>query len=78
MTPLERAALAASQAAKLPQPADDDEFFMSIARAVLTAIREPSEGMERAYYGGEWGFCEVLPALDDLWPKMIDAALEEG
>lgn len=62
----------------------DREDCEEIARAVLQAIREPSEGMitEGAYTipcggGGEIGPPNERDALN-CWQAMIDAALEEG
>ncbi len=46
-----------------------------IARAVLTAIREPSEGMQVAGYG-ECHHPKDIP--EHIWQAMIDAALSEG
>lgn len=44
-----------------------------IVRAVLTAIREPSEGMaEQAFRNGACG------GHEDCWKAMIDAAIAEG
>lgn len=55
-----------------------------VVRAVLQAIREPSEGMveaaedtrEPCESGGYYS--EDLPSPDIVWKAMIDAALEEG
>ncbi len=53
----------------------DDSYFAEVARAVLLAIREPSERMMsdrviRAHgYAGD---------IDMVWQAMIDAALAEG
>jgi hypothetical protein len=50
-----------------------DESFCNIARAVLTAMREPTGSMIDAG-NQELGFDDVTPA----WPAMIDAALAES
>lgn len=84
MTPLERAARALQDeiGGNFHETVDDElaaHLFRQGARAVLTAIREPSEGMlvagERGgfgdpYYGGD--------QLADSYRSMIDAALSEG
>ena len=47
-------------------------MFEDDARAVLRAIREPSEGMvEAGGAGGDW------PHARETWVSMIDAALGE-
>lgn len=54
--------------------APDWQRFLPLARAVLTAIREPSEGMiDEAYasYHANGG------SLRDVFMDMIDVALEE-
>ena len=76
MTPLERAALAIYQVdypgQTLPGLTDDGSWHMEVARAVLAAIREPSEGMCEA------GRTAVRDDGVPGWRAMIDAALEEG
>jgi len=47
-------------------------WYVSAARAVLQAIREPSEAMDRAA-----AECESS-IVADVYRAMIDAALEEG
>lgn len=96
MTPLERVtrALAANleeQAKKLGSVASDagrypvlDGCFdmQEAARAVLTAIREPSEAILNAMRdtvpveGMEWDY--VYSDAVEHWQAMIDAALAEG
>lgn len=94
MTTLERAARAAFDAmqadgAGFGEPWDHAlmarvrESYMVATRAVLTAIREPSEGMVRA--GGKNMDHEGATLPDELrdralecWKAMIDAALDEG
>lgn len=54
---------------------DDDAKAERVnqVRAVLTAIREPSEGMIKA------GECDGdMPFAEESWELMIDAALAEG
>lgn len=85
MTPLERAAKALEEALREPvnrmwakpdsegiEPGD----YLSAARAVLTAIREPSEGMVRAN-SDHWERGDD-PSIAERWQVMIDAALSEG
>lgn len=94
MTPLERAARALYD--RLPHVVEWDDLSQSakdeniaVARAVLEAIREPSEGMVREgcladFPGGRFGeatFTEAHIGEDDapvIWQAMIDAALSEG
>jgi len=88
MTPLERAATAVREADGTYPNGDGkwmaeggivgDDHWLSIARAVLEAIREPSEVMAKAG-------TDTLPAFEaplqadasDCWQAMIDAALGE-
>lgn len=86
MTPLERAARAAQEADGAYRHESGqwmkegglvgDSHWQDIARAVLSAIREPSEGMvDRAF--------DLPPAIEGVDPKaaftaMIDAALSEN
>lgn len=84
MTPLERAARAAEAAVFNPAGGysvsirgDIEVFYANIARAVLTAIREPNEAMKRAAEEREAIFPIGEPF--DQWFIMIDALLaEEG
>jgi hypothetical protein len=93
MTPLERAARAVrEEAGAYAHPSGgfmteggivDEQHFRDIVRAVLQAIREPSEGMERAGYGNSKGDPDNAGVIDNpapimAWQAMIDAALEEG
>ncbi len=67
MTPLERAARAAAREMVIP-----DEGRMKperVARAVIEAIREPSEAMLLA---------GAVSSASVAWEDMIDALLEEG
>src|SRR5688572_5024787 len=78
MTPLERAARAVYKLGDNGPygPEDEDEQWhqhVDVARAVLQAIREPSEAMEEA---GD--SCLGLATSPVIWQAMIDAALEEG
>lgn len=85
MTPLERAARALAQSLHERHPGDcfpwemmhDEEKanMLKDARAVLEAIREPSEGMQTAGYG-ECHHPNDIP--EHIWQAMIDAALAEG
>lgn len=79
MTPLERAARALAETYnrhRIPGAPDNpgaDPVDYEDARAVLRAIREPSEGMVQVgCSGGDW------PYAADTWSAMIYAALEEG
>ncbi len=76
MTPLERAARALSDG---PHPS---ECCWEKARAVIEAIREPSEAMVQAYADGiDKDACispEAYWIRDDGFSAMIDALLEEG
>jgi len=97
MTPLERAARAAF-AADYPQHVDADLeideagmvmyekrhlWYLDAARAILQAIREPSEAMVKAGNRSRpynlAGWCEgtIHPVVQRAWPAMIDALLEE-
>lgn len=88
-SPIERAARALAEDAYdrqhcgLPTEPTREQFvsvmeasYRSTARAVLTAIREPSEGMWQA--GDD--HCEHRDTADPkaVWQAMIDAALSEG
>jgi hypothetical protein len=57
--------------------------YCDAARSVLTAMREPTEAMERAGYGNSKGDPDNIGFVDNPDPitayqAMIDAALEEG
>lgn len=81
-SPLERAANAIEH--EFVELADPDGPISScgiakrVARAVLEAIREPSEAMLDA--GEENGQVPYEPGIfvREAWQAMIDAALEEG
>lgn len=85
MTPLERAARAAQEADGAYAHESGmwmkegglvtDSHWKDIARAVLIAIREPSDAMRIA--GGETKHWDDMDQ-DDVWGLMIDAALAEG
>ena len=90
MTPLERAKTAALVAATQHGVHADilehittggmqirPNAIEAMIRAAFEAVRGPSEAMEKAYWARDWGL-EQIPALDDVWPAMIDAMLEEG
>jgi len=79
-TPIEQAAKAAYDSTKQPWDPSYDEQGESIhlaclvvARAVLFAIREPSEGMVDAMYAAG-----VEHGLDYVFRSAINAALAEG
>lgn len=89
MTPLERAARDLAKALggdfdeSLGGEIEWKEDYMNAVRAVLLAIREPSEGMVKSFvdqalhgdvlsHGGWQGYAK------DQWRAMIDKALEEG
>lgn len=89
MTPLDRAARAALDEFGVHledlAPGAEDDIAQRVARAVLEAIREPSEGMVMAACG-IYPTDGSEPILDDLvvdqnievYQRMIDAALGEG
>jgi hypothetical protein len=75
MTPIERAARALTL--YVPEPIAEEA-----ARAVIEAIREPSEAMETAGYGNSKGDPDYTgivdnPRPDDAWRDMIDELLKE-
>lgn len=87
MTPLERAALAVEARIGTHCPSCEVEMPggpHEIVRAVLQAIREPSEAMRIC--GRRVASAEMVndePCLEDgaeiaTWQAMIDAAMEEG
>lgn len=89
MTPIERAKAAIANELGVSS-APIESFALSdgrliatetIIRAVLTAIREPSEAMlcagkESAWVGADLN--DGHPCIVQVWPAMIDAMLEEG
>lgn len=85
MTPLERAARAAQEAdgAYAHESGQwmkegglvTDSHWKDIVRAVLEAIREPSEGMEES--AGNRDTIGYDPPPSAVWQAMIDAALAE-
>lgn len=73
MTPLERAEKALRDSLGLDWPYSANDGLKDAVVAVLTAIREPSEGMIKA------GECDGdMPFAEESWELMIDAALAEG
>jgi len=101
MTPLERAARAVRDEIAIPHGDGtfvveggfrEDRFFLEVARAVIAAIREPSEAVRKAMRqtipvdGYEWEYNDPIISdgvvIDDepgdCWRAMIDALLEEG
>jgi hypothetical protein len=98
MTPLERAAKALYERDHdgrfkiIGEPCAWEELtpeskatYIDEARAVLTSIREPSEGMYDAGESADWvgedeSHSAVRPSEDGpgIWQAMIDAALAEG
>lgn len=96
MTPLERAARALYQRLGTeiadPENGGEDERwpeFVDDARAVLQAIREPSEAMLPDPHDTSTPIYQAARLIDDdaassadvfrsAWQAMIDAAMEEG
>lgn len=93
MTPLERAIAIINNTARIENIAGDqlgvaeaNPLYVvtnpaDVARAVLTAIREPSEGMETAgVVEGDWNRdnLDLGEEAKKVWAAMIDAALSEG
>jgi hypothetical protein len=91
MTPIERAARAlweangqpmkaqsAAPSMQIPESEPDWQRFVPQVRAVIAAIREPSEGMDDA--GTEAGelFMTSGCHATRCWQAMIDQMLEEG
>lgn len=70
MSPLERAELAAREELKHLLDAEGPPIERRIARAVLLAFREPSEGMLE-------GFGIHKSRMRQNWQDMVDAALAE-
>lgn len=82
MTQLERMARAMC-ALSVELDMEDGQSWLKLARYGLEAIREPSEGM----WDAAWRLDKIGPDAigvpyqgipEDMWPAMIDAALEEG
>lgn len=98
MTPIERAARAIASDygqdpdSKVPINIDGGiaslpvwKTYIPAVRAVLAAIREPSDVMQGAAFKSEVEFRTVMGNLDrgfcegdGVWQSMIDALLEEG
>jgi len=79
-SPIERAARAVRCARALPGTnpvAKLSEVDYRVARAVIEAIREPSEGMNRAGWTADLPFTPSIK-VDVVWQAMIDALLKEG
>lgn len=77
MTPLERAARALHAELGLDWPyVYDDAAMKEVVRAVLTAIREPSEEWMNEAMKSD----QIIAWRDyrEFWQAMIDAALAEG
>lgn len=51
------------------------DHYIPIAIAAIKAMREPTEAMEDA--GNSPTYIWVDETASDVWPRMIDAALEE-
>lgn len=76
MTPLERAARALAESDYPPDPRPDEwRQLLPAVRAVLIAIREPSDGMVKA---GQAHIYVMKDEVAEAWQAMIDAALSEG
>jgi len=89
MSPIERAARALCELDGNPPGATMDGKplwmdYLPEVRAVLGAIREPSEEMVSAGNKSRpynvTGYCEgtIHPVVQRAWPAMIDALLAEG
>ncbi|MCK0531432.1 hypothetical protein [Sphingobium agri] len=81
-SPLERAARALCELAGNPPGATMDgkplwQDYLPEVRAVLSAIREPSESMERAGWTADLPFTPSIK-VGTIWQSMIDAMLKEG
>ena len=65
-------------------PGLTDSEYRHVVRAVLTAMREPTEAMRDAgdmhatydYGDSEHGFFDGEVSVEPIWEAMIDAALE--
>lgn len=85
-SPLERACVALCEQDGHPPYATMDgkplwQDYLPEVRAVLEAIREPSEGMETAgVMEGDWNRdnLDLGEEAKKVWSAMIDAALKEG
>jgi hypothetical protein len=78
MTPIEKAAQAVVDYTKQRMPPSDSIVTCEgIARAVLQALREPSEGMIEAGRETECVHGDMNCGCDVSWSAMIDAALSE-
>lgn len=52
--------------------------YLQMARAALTALREPTDAMTSADENVHWGYsCHVCGGLKEGWYALIDAALKE-
>lgn len=92
MTPLERAALALKQRVQQPLPTacsitidvygeDEAPMWEALARAVIAAIREPSEAVALATASKVFDIASAQDEIDMgkwCWIAGIDATLEEG
>ena len=55
----------------------DDLPSADIARAAIEAMREPTEAMLHAGYDGLGREAAQYTGPEDVWPRMIDAALKD-
>jgi hypothetical protein len=83
MTDLERlarAAMAARLATQRKGPERLTATDKAVVRALLSELRNPSEGMEKAGEDAAWDLDvpSDLPDLRRVWPAMIDHILAEG
>jgi hypothetical protein len=62
--------------AAAPEP--KREFYRKTVRAVLQAIRDPSEAMVQAGHDLDSGIFDNEAPPEQRWQAMIDAALAEG
>lgn len=87
MTPIERAARALCSLEGNPENIKFEgkpmwQSYLPQVRAVLTSVREPSEGMKSAGWAAELSnlrTADQLLAPDDavdVWQSMLDAALD--
>jgi len=54
-----------------------DPITLALARAVIAAMREPTQGMKECSDEVHWGYsCYVCGGLKEGWYAMIDAALK--
>jgi hypothetical protein len=81
---LDRLKASGDEEALAEELAEEDRVwpnYVADARAVLEAIREPSEAMETAgVMEGDWNRdnLDLGDEVKKVWTSMIDAALKEG